>query len=202
MNRALAMLLAIGLAGALWHQVDGPPRPVRPGPGVLAPEPPIQRALDGAAAPIRHDRYTLHPQAHFDITARLLSSERYRFDASAGLSPIDWALGWGRMSDDVVLEQLDVSQSVRFFTYRWRERPPIPLEEIIRSSTNAHLIPADTAVWRDLKRTAPGRVVRIEGLLVHAIGDDGFRWNSSLTREDTGAGACELIYVRRVSVLR
>ena len=27
---------------------------------------------------------------------------------------------------------------------------------------------------------------------------DGWRWRSSLTREDTGAGACELVWVERI----
>jgi hypothetical protein len=72
----------------------------------------------------------------------------------------------------------------------------------MRSATNTHLIPADEAILRQLKRTAPGRVVKLQGYLVNAVGDDGYRWNSSLTRDDTGAGACELIYVQSVSVLR
>lgn len=202
MNRPLWVLIMLALVGGVWHWLEGPPRRVDPGPGVLVAELPVQQAVPSDSPPIRHGNYTLYPQARFEITARLLSSERYRHDGGASLSPIDWALGWGRMSDGAVLEQLGIRQGARFFTYRWQGAPPIPADEIIRSATNAHLIPADESIWKQLKRTAPGRVVRIEGLLVNAVGDDGFRWNSSLTREDTGAGACELIYVRSVSVLR
>ncbi len=201
MNRAVWLLLALGVAGGLWHLIDGPPRAVDPGPGIHVTELPRQQLLQDAAT-IRHASYTLHPQAHFDITARLLSSKRYTTDRGAALSPIDWALGWGRMSDGAVLDQLKLSQGGRFFTYRWPEAPPIPAEEIMRSAANAHLIPASETILQQLKRIPPGRVVRIEGLLVNAVGDDGFQWNSSLTREDTGAGACELIYVQAVSVLR
>jgi hypothetical protein len=32
-------------------------------------------------------------------------------------------------------------------------------------------------------------------------GRDGWRWRSSLTRNDTGAGACEVIFVRDFQVL-
>lgn len=202
MNRAAVAVVLLGLLGGLWHLAEGPPRPVDPGPGVLAPDQPIQQDLPAGTAPLRHGDFVLHPQARFEITARLLSSERYRFDAGAALSPIDWALGWGQMSNGAVLAQLDIGQGNRFFTYRWPDAPPIPAAEIVRSATNVHLIPADDAVWRQLKRTAPGRVVRLEGLLVNAVGDDGYRWNSSLSREDTGNGACELIYVQAVRVLR
>lgn len=202
MNRTLALLLALALIGAMWNRITAPPRPVAPGPGVHAPQAPIQRELSVAMAPIRQAQYLLHPQAEFDITARLLSRERYRWDRGASLSPIDWALGWGPMSDDRVLSQLQISQGARFFNYRWPDAPPIPVEAIIRSSANVHLIPANEQIWRQLERTAPGRIVRVQGLLVHVVGDDGFRWNSSLTREDTGAGACELLFVQAVQVLR
>jgi hypothetical protein len=46
-----------------------------------------------------------------------------------------------------------------------------------------------------------GSVVRLEGYLVEARADDGWRWRSSLTREDTGNGACELVWVERLDVL-
>ena len=35
----------------------------------------------------------------------------------------------------------------------------------------------------------------IAEVLVAAQGDDGWQWRSSLSREDSGDGACELIYV-------
>jgi hypothetical protein len=43
--------------------------------------------------------------------------------------------------------------------------------------------------------------VIVRGYLVEARGADGWRWRSSLTREDTGAGACELIWVESVSTI-
>jgi hypothetical protein len=38
------------------------------------------------------------------------------------------------------------------------------------------------------------------GYLVEVRGRDGFRWRSSLTREDTGNGACELVWVEKLDV--
>ena len=77
-----------------------------------------------------------------------------------------------------------------------------PPEEITRSATNAHLIPADDAIRAALFSMSPGSVVEIRGLLVNAKAEDGFYWNSSLSRTDSGAGACELIYVTRASTVR
>ena len=48
---------------------------------------------------------------------------------------------------------------------------------------------------RALAQVRPDDQVRIEGWLVEASAADGWHWRSSLTREDDGAGACELVYV-------
>ena len=117
----------------------------------------------------------------------------------ADISPTDLALGWGRMTDDAVISRLDISQGGRWYRYRWQGEPPIPVAEIVRSSANMHMIPADTNVATALKRIEPGQRVRIDGWLVEVRGNDGWRWRSSLTREDSGGGACELVYVCSIS---
>ena len=43
--------------------------------------------------------------------------------------------------------------------------------------------------------------IRLSGQLVRVDGDDGFTWSSSLSREDTGNGACELIWIEQLSRL-
>ena len=46
-----------------------------------------------------------------------------------------------------------------------------------------------------IKRVKQDQTVRLQGWLVEIRSDDGWQWRSSLTREDSGDGACELIYV-------
>jgi hypothetical protein len=58
-----------------------------------------------------------------------------------------------------------------------------------------HMIPADAATAKELGRVRIGDKVRIDGWLVEADAPDGWRWRSSLTREDSGGGACEVVYV-------
>ncbi len=65
-----------------------------------------------------------------------------------------------------------------------------------------HMIPADENVRRALLAVGTGDRVRVHGLLVDARRADGFYWNSSLTREDTGPGACELVYVEELQIGR
>jgi hypothetical protein len=130
----------------------------------------------------------------------VLGAERYRFDRGAELAPVDLALGWGPMSDTAVLEQIEISQSNRFYFWRVAQFP-IPRHDIEANSANMHMIPADTIVEDTLKGVRVGQVVRISGYLVEVAGADGWRWRSSLTRDDTGNGACELVWVESVQVL-
>jgi len=193
--RALCIaLVVLGLIGAArWY----PQRSIAHAAGVLIDSTPQQRP-PSSADPITLGDYRLTPLADFELEARVLSREDYRFDEGSDLSPTDLALGWQRMSDTAVIEQLDIDQSVRFYSYRWRRNPPIPTDEIIRSSANMHLIPADEAVADELARIRQGELIRLRGRLVEADRSDGYRWRSSLTREDTGAGACELVLVEMV----
>ena len=173
--------------------------------------PPPQRVARGAdplQSPIT-DRFpeltiegaNMEALAGFSIDARVLSRRDYRFGREADVSPTDLALGWGRMRDDQVLSRLDIEQRGRWYRYTWRDRsPPIPSREIARSSANMHIIPADAAVATALSRVETGQRVRIDGWLVEIAADDGWRWRSSLTRDDQGGGACELVYACSIVV--
>ncbi|MDW2982562.1 MAG: hypothetical protein WBG81_06580 [Rhodanobacter sp.] len=187
---ALLLLVLLGVMRQRQH------RPLQPEPGVLAAEAPVQVDL-GHGAQLQRGDVTLTTRAHFDITARVLSRKDYSSGADGELVPLDLSLGWGRMSDSAVLAQIDIRQSNRF--YYWHvESFPIPRREIETSSANMHMIPADDDVKRQLEQIRPGQLMRIEGFLVDASRPGGWHWNTSLTRNDTGAGACELVYVERV----
>ncbi|RMH54721.1 MAG: hypothetical protein D6685_14545, partial [Bacteroidetes bacterium] len=124
----------------------------------------------------------------------------YRTDEHARLAPYDLAVGWGPMSDTAVLDDLTITQMHRF--YRWQTRRyPIPRAEIIRHSTNIHIIPADDAVAGAVSRLRPGHLVRLRGRLVHVLGADGARWRTSLSRTDAGMGACEILWLEAVEHL-
>lgn len=166
--------------------------------GVLVPAAPAQTQIE--TAPFEFEGHRIEVLAGFALDARVLGKERYWLGREAELSKYDLALGWGRMSDSRVLEQIDISQSGRW--YRWRaEQMPIPRREIERSSANMHLIAADDWTEKQIGKAAPGDLVRIRGYLVRVRGDDGWRWQSSLTRDDTGNGACELIFVEEFEIL-
>jgi hypothetical protein len=186
---ALAALLA---GWALW-----PAGAVSTPPGVLAEADPAQAACDPQAWDV--NGYKVSALASFSMKARVLSTERYRFDREADLVPEDVAFGWGQMSDRRVLEKLDIGQSGRWYHWSCQEFP-ISRGNIETHSANMHLIPADGEVRRAVLSLREGQVVSLDGFLVRADSPDGWHWISSLSRNDTGAGACELVYVQRIAV--
>lgn len=165
-------------------------------PRLAGPELPIQSDLPGAmTAPIAFNGATLHPLAGFSVAARVLSRKEYDSGRESYFSPLDLTLGWGRMREDTVLSRLDIRQSNRWYHYQWSGEAPLPPDEIARSSANMHMIPANPAIAEALDAIDIDDHVRIDGWLVQVDAPDGWRWRSSMTRDDTGAGACELIYV-------
>jgi hypothetical protein len=176
------------------------PDEVALGPGVRAPEQPRQSIIDEQPR-FQLNGYQVSPLAEFSIQAKLLAREDYRLGREADLSPVDFAVGWGPMSDESVLQDIEITQSGRW--YRWRTSSfPIPRREIETHSANMHLIPADAAVRKAIDQMRPGQIVELRGYLVGVEADDGWRWISSLSREDTGGRSCELVYVRRATIVR
>lgn len=189
------LFIALVAFGAWQHWQE---RPVKASPGSIAPAEP-QQTSPAKRTLYRVGNYELEPLADFEIEARVLSKEIYHADREADLAPVDLALGWGSMSDSAVLEKLSISQGGRFYHYRWSDQPPLPPAEIVSHSANMHLVPASAAIEKQIKAVRPGQVVRIRGQLIEARAPDGWRWRSSLTREDSGVGACELVRVEEFS---
>ena len=51
-----------------------------------------------------------------------------------------------------------------------------------------------------LDHVVEGSIVQLRGYLVAVQAADGWRWRSSLSRDDTGGGSCELVFVEYASV--
>ena len=172
-------------------------RPVVHSNGVIAALAPIQRATSQAGEAL--NGYNIKPIQTFAIEARVLSATHYSFDREADLAPVDLVLGWGPMSDEAILKDIKISQAGRFYSWHVDEFL-IPRDQIEKNSANMHMIPANQQIEKTLKAVKQGQVVKITGFLVEAIASNGWYWKSSLSRDDTGAGACELVYVTAISV--
>lgn len=194
--RRILVLFLIAATGWWIYSIT---RPVRYPPGVLVKGEPLQSALTNEQAePWAFGPYRMRALANFDITARLLSRKFYHSDEMSDLAPIDFAVGWGPMSDQAILDRISVWQTGRFFFWKYQNPPPIGRDEIICHAANMHLIPSTPKVEAQLKQVQTGDLFRLRGSLVEAIKPGINPIRSSLIRTDTGKGACEVVWVESV----
>ncbi len=194
----LAVLMCV-LAFALLEAWTG--GPVTHPPGILVPGAPEQVNLQQPQAWRKGDRVIV-ALARFQLRGRVLSTERYRWDATSDLSPIDVAMGWGPMSDQRIVDSLEIAQGNRCYVMApTGDRPPLPWPALMVSSSNMHMIPADSDIEKSLKSLRSGQIIELSGFLVGVQENGRWVWVSSTSRTDTGDGACEIIWVERLSVL-
>lgn len=168
-------------------------------PGQVAPDQPQQVNLSNQ--PVwQKENFTIKALAQYKIKARVLSRNNFSVGRESKLSPVDLALGWGPMSDQSVIDQIEISQSNRW--YHWKtDKYPIPREQISLNSANVHIIPKDEVVEEELDKVYKGSLIEMKGYLVEVNASDGWHWKSSLRRDDTAGGSCELFWVEQLDVL-
>ncbi len=196
------------VAGALLLvSVGCGPRPIAEDTSPIdVSQPPEQTAVDNAD-PIRLEadgyEFVITPLAHYVLRGVVVSSESYRTGWNSNLSPCDVAVVWGELAADDAWQKLAWSQSGRWYDWRWHGQQPFTNEEVVRSSSNTHVVPASSDLASAARSLTPGDIAELGGELVRIDGRKGqgkVWWKSSLSRTDTGDGSCELLYLRRLRV--
>ncbi len=161
--------------------------------GALAPQAPQQQSLAGAVPDFAWRGYQIRPLAALQMQARVLGIAWYPDGVGADIAPLDLALGWGPMSDEAVLSAFQISQSQRWYSLS-APKSPISMYSAAQHSANMHIIPANQGLRERLRQLRVGDLLELSGWLVNVSGKD-WHIESSLTRDDRGAGACELVYL-------
>ncbi|HMA63522.1 MAG TPA: hypothetical protein VKP78_12785 [bacterium] len=194
----LLILILIMVGFGIWILISNY-EPDKIEPGIQVNATPIQEKITEDIT-FQKDEFTIIPLASFEIKGKILSKKRYRLGKESDLSPFDLALGWGKMSDESVLEKIKIWQSGRW--YRWKTKKyPIPRREIEKNSANMHIVPANKDIKRKVKGADEWDIIELKGYLIKVIAEDDWIWKSSLTRNDTGDNACELIWVEDFEVV-
>lgn len=166
--------------------------------GITAPDQPKQTNLSGEKI-WQVGEFNFKALAEYQIKARILSRNDFSVGKESEISPFDLALGWGPMSDQSVIDKIDISQSNRW--YNWKaDVLPIPAREISLNSANVHIIPKEENVEEKFDNVYKGSLIEMKGYLVEVTTLDGWRWKSSLKRDDTAGGSCELFWVEDLVV--
>ncbi|MGE0492564.1 MAG: hypothetical protein AB7S38_25340 [Vulcanimicrobiota bacterium] len=169
-------------------------------PGSLQLDEPKQTNLkDGPTWEI--DDYKLVGLATFELEALVIL--RATFGSGSGreadLSPLDLTLAWGPAADSAFLRKINFRHSGRFYYYDWKD-PGVDGSLLGSHTANMHMIPADASVADQLMAVERDDIVTLKGHLVRVDGEDGWHWQSSMTRKDSGAGSCELVRVTTIGI--
>ncbi len=146
----------------LWEQ-----RPVWHGEGITVSEAPAINVLRSAKS-IETDNYILTPVAAISGSSRLIGRKLYWFDDHASLSPIDFTLGWDKMSDEYYLRRMQVQIAEREHAIRFAiER--IPKTNISDMVLHMHAIPSNDDIREKMRWMRRGHVIDFEGYIVDVL---------------------------------
>lgn len=143
------------------------------------------------------------PQALYEITAKVMSKKRYHDGWGAKIAPYDLALAWGKLTKPDMRPFIKYSQMRRFYFYKCTWDCPLTQDYISQHSANTHLIPANENLMKVIRKIKKGNVITLWGYLVNVEGtykNADVNWRTSTSREDTGNGACEVIYVEKIRI--
>jgi len=212
LQRCLAILFAAGVAAAIALSLRDTALPDASAiDDAIKQGEPLQEASDQRrfSAVIKGYTYTLTPRATYDISGLVVS--QHRGDALFNLyhkadpgNIKDVCVVWGEIITNGSYRKVSYRSEEFTCSYSWSGviTPRFNPEKI----SNNHLIPASPAVARRIRAIHVGDQIRMKGLLVdYSVASDGrevLTRRTSLTRTDTGNGACEVLWVADISVLR
>ena len=152
---------------------------------------------------IKDGVFQLKPMATYKASVMVMSKKSYSYGWTGKIIPIDLALAWGKLTEPRYAEHIDYRQSDRWYYFEYDSGSPLSGGYIGEHSANNHIIPATENIYKALKSIKKKQKVVLEGYLVNLKGTyEGGKvfWNSSLTRKDHGANACELFFVKKVRI--
>lgn len=148
--------------------------------------------LSGAVGP---SEARLWARAKLTATVQVLGVAHYAQGWEGGLAPVDLALGWGDMYSRDAIDAVTITQADRFYYWKVPGVEPWTARQVAIQSANMHIIPGNPSILAQIRGLRPGDRVRLHGVLVDALRPDGYLWRTSMVRDDTGAGACEIFLV-------
>jgi hypothetical protein len=167
----------------------------------------IQFSQDGFA-------FTLTPLYEYEMSALVvnkLNYERFSLTRSDNIFPVDLCLTWGENVKSKAYRHKSIGfrQDARFCFGYWSSEASFSWAEV----SNNHLVIKDQEIRKKVMSIVEGDQIRLKGKLVNveAKNIDGklgkyesqlSNWNSSVKLGDSGAGACEVIFVEDLEIIK
>jgi hypothetical protein len=204
MQRLILLAACAVFAVSFWKRNDVPVgAPVAPSladdPAQTASsEPPFTARWNGV-------EYRVEPQYDYELYGLVVSyrqhdgTSRMHRRANDHLNVADLCVVWGDNATNPHLGELDFWNGV--FTCNVHTKSTEAWQSFrLNQMSNNHLISDDEDIRGRVREVRIGDQVRIRGQLA-TYASSGGRRGTSVTRDDTGDGACETIYVEELEIL-
>lgn len=159
--------------------------------------------------------------ASYDITGKVEAIEEYstsfiasklgmKSDGTAvidKISPRDLTLSWGEIAleennNNIYCKPDYTAKRIVNIGFNSKLLNKYDKNKILTHVSNNHVITLNSGLKRVLMSVKENQIVRIKGYLVYVKTDDGTVWGpSSLTRSDTGNGACEIVLADEIIIM-
>jgi hypothetical protein len=152
---------------------------------------------------IKNGHLSLTPVAGYRVSGVMVGKKAYDSGWESQISPLDLAIVWGKLVEPAYDKYIEYWQNNRWYFFRYKEASPFDHSYVVTHSGNHHAIPANYNVRKALESVRKNDKVTLEGYLVNVKGTyrgKAVFWNTSLSRNDTGNGSCELLYVFKVRI--
>ena len=148
--------------------------------------------------------FKITPRAEYKIAGKIMTTHPIK--DSLSLSPLDFAITWGMMTDEHVLKYFSWKHKGRILFREFRSDVPLKIEGVESHSGNIHAIPVNEEILKKLEAISPGDEVYFYGILIDAKNtQNGQVFKTSLSRDDWGialGASCELFWIEEVEILK
>ena len=205
LNKIVLSVSAIVALVSFWHRNDLPESDaIQP---ALAEEP-RQEPTTSRPFAVEYSgvRYEVEPRFEYDLYGLVVSyrqhdgTSRMHRTANDHLNVADLCVTWGDTAASPYLSDIEFWNGV--FTCNFQTKDDAAWQSIRpQQIANNHLISDDEGIRDRIGDVRIGDQVRVRGLLA-AYGTGGNKRGTSTTRNDSGNGACETIYVSDFDVVK
>mgnify|MGYP001176277308 FL=1 len=151
--------------------------------------------------------YFIQPKYDYELYGMVVSYRVHNSDTGAHLrwgdhlNVADYCVVWSENAFEAHLNEMT------FRNQEWTCYYQYPNREVGSSFnkeklSNNHLITGDSSIRDRIKKIGIGDQIRIKGWLSSYSSTDRLSRGTSITRSDTGNGACETIYVNEIDIIR
>jgi hypothetical protein len=152
--------------------------------------------------------YTLTPLYSYDLVGMVVTF--HKSDDLSDLSHAEWK-DWINIEDVCVLWGSNLLNNyykkVEFSSGNWtcffhtNDRETYDAFNL-QAISNSHLLTTDPRISKTIRSARRGDQIRLKGYLVNYTIDNGGSRNTSISRQDIGQGACEVVYVTDFQILK